>query len=32
MATKQKCECGCGVDVGFQAPLKAINFLRAQAQ
>ncbi|MBR0505346.1 MAG: ROK family protein [Kiritimatiellae bacterium] len=32
MATKKKCECGCGVDTGFQAPLKAINFLRAHAQ
>ena len=32
MATKKKCECGCGVDVGFQAPLKALNFLRAKAQ
>ena len=32
MATKKKCECGRGVDVGFQAPLKAINFLRAKAQ
>ena len=31
MATKKKCECGCGVDTGFQAPLKAINFLRAHA-
>ena len=32
MATKKKCECGCGADTGFQAPLKAINFLRAHAQ
>ena len=31
MSTKKKCECGCGADVGFQAPLKAINFLRAHA-
>ena len=31
MATKKKCECGCGVDTGFQAPLKAVNFLRAHA-
>ena len=27
----KKCECGCGADTGFQAPLKALNFLRAQA-
>ena len=26
-----KCECGCGADTGFQAPLKALNFLRVQA-
>ena len=31
MATKKNCGCGCGADVGFQAPLKAINFLRAHA-
>ena len=31
MATKKKCECGCSADTGFQAPLKAINFLRAHA-
>ena len=26
-----KCSCGCGADTGFQAPLKALNFLRAHA-
>ena len=31
MSTNKKCECGCGADTGFQAPLKAINFLRAHA-
>lgn len=31
MAMKKKCECGCGADTGFQAPLKALNFLRAHA-
>ena len=25
------CTCGCGADTGFQAPLKALNFLRAHA-
>ncbi len=25
------CSCGCGADTGFQAPLKALNFLRAHA-
>ncbi len=31
MSTNKKCECGCGADTGFQAPLKALNFLRAHA-
>ena len=25
------CTCGCGADTGFQAPLKALNFLRTHA-
>ena len=28
---KKNCGCGCGADTGFQAPLRAINFLRAHA-
>ena len=31
MSTNKKCECGCGADTGFQAPLTALNFLRAHA-
>ena len=31
MSTNGKCKCGCGADTGFQAPLKALNFLRAHA-